>query len=517
MKALVVDLTHGGVKIAISLKKLSEFEEIYCWDIYKTLKEEEKNSLQSQNIQLLKDFKNVKEIVKQFQYSNDFFIIAPIHSPLTPQEIRNNSYYDKKNNISENSVLTEQKYEKFNLTHHEAVDLILNQWKSEIRKKNIPNIEVTGVKGKTSTVSMLKDILIDFNPLILSSLGIYLYKNQKEKLLKENISITPANILEAINLAENNFKLKKNKFNKKSRDFINESNFNYESCIFESSLGATGIGDIGILTNIVENYPIAKNTSNAKEAKKQIFNCDIVVAELETLNKYYKEEFSTSKNRINSFSLKNSENDEIHLNLTIEAIDYDLNLTKLKINYKNIKTIFNNELKGSMVIETFAPGKHHVQNVLGVITAALTLEIDENIIINGLKNFKGIKGRTSRKNVNKSQIIEEINPGINVKAIESSINMINDLNNYYIIIGGKYGITCEEINEDDVALLLKRYMNEKNINLILTDELGLGIKNKMKNDVFYVNDPFEAQKIAIDSKKNILFIYRSNYSQINKR
>ena len=58
-----------------------------------------------------------------------------------------------------------------------------------------------GVKGKTTSVFMLKEIFIDENPLILSSLGALLYKDNNEIILKKNISITPANIKETVDLA----------------------------------------------------------------------------------------------------------------------------------------------------------------------------------------------------------------------------------------------------------------------------------------------------------------------------
>ena len=40
-------------------------------------------------------------------------------------------------------------------------------------------------------------------------------------------------------------------------------------------------------------------------------------------------------------------------------------------------------------------------------------------------------------------------------------------------------------------------------------------ENKFKME--YIEDYNEAQKRAIDDNKNILFIYRSNYSQVSKR
>ena len=113
---------------------------------------------------------------------------------------------------------------------------------------------------------------------------------------------------------------------------------------------------------------------------------------------------------------------------------------------------------------------------------------------------------------------------INTKAIESSIKMIKDIDNYYILIGGKYGVTCEEIDEDKLSKFLHEYLtNNPNTNLILTDELGKSLENKinaMNENQFkieYIEDYKEAQNKAIENKKNILFIYRSNYSQVSKR
>ena len=108
------------------------------------------------------------------------------------------------------------------LSHHEAVGYLLND------RINIPIIEVTGVKGKTSIVWVLKEIFKDSNPLVLSSLGVEVVEEGEWKVLKRDISITPASIIEAWKLSEG-----------------------YERgiCIFETSLGGTGLADVGILTN----------------------------------------------------------------------------------------------------------------------------------------------------------------------------------------------------------------------------------------------------------------------------
>ena len=254
MNNLVIDLTHGGVKIAISLAKKGE--KTYAYDIYNTLNDIDRKMLDVYNVDVI-------ELTDLDKLNGDLKVIYPVHLPLTNDEIK--SY-----NTNLNYTFK---------THHEIIKEILNEWGEDIIK-----IEVTGVKGKTSSVFMLKEILINENPLILSSLGALLYENKREIILKKDISITPANIKETIDLA---YKIA-NPICKIAEGICESENLKkYSSAIFESSLGVSGIGDVGLLTNIVENYPIAKNKSTASAAKKQVFNCKSVVCEKESYDKYY--------------------------------------------------------------------------------------------------------------------------------------------------------------------------------------------------------------------------------------
>ena len=239
MNNLVVDLTHGGVKIAVSLKKKGE--NVLAYDIYNTLKDEERRMLEAYGDELLEDLGELKS------FKGNMKVIYPIHLPLTPPEIAENN----------------QNLDYTFITHHEAIREILGDWGC-----GIPVVEITGVKGKTSCAFMLKEILIDRNPLMLSSLGALLYENGRKIVLKKNISITPANIKQTIDLA---YKIA-NPVCEIAEGIAESENLRkYSSAIFESSLGVSGIGDVGLLTNICENYPIAKNRSSASEAKRQVF------------------------------------------------------------------------------------------------------------------------------------------------------------------------------------------------------------------------------------------------------
>ena len=466
MDILVIDLTHGGVKIAVSYAKKGR--KVCCYDIYNTLKGIDKRMLEIYNIKLiqLEDLKEFRDKIK---------VIYPIHLPLTQKDI-------KKYNPNLKYTFT---------THHKAIAELLNDW-----GENIDKIEITGVKGKTSCAFMLKEILIDDNPLLLSSLGALIYEDKKEITLQKNISITPANIKETIDLA---YKLANPICGGEIKDRI------YNCAIFESSLGVSGIGDVGLLTNIVEDYPIARNKSSASIAKKQVFNCDIVCCQKKDLDKYYP---NIDHDKVNSFSL----NDET-AKLYVKNVSYSLDETIIAIEFKDIDTKNGTTVNGNIEIKTFAPGPHHVLNVLGVVVTALSLNIDKNKIINGLENYKGIPGRTNKQIIESSTIIEEINPGINTKAIEASINMLNKQSDYIISIGGDYGITCEEIDEDAVAELI----DNTNEEIILTGEVGKSISNKINKKITYIENYKSVYNLAIENNKNLLFIYRSDYRKLSER
>ncbi len=521
MNVLIIDLTHGGLIIALEIAKLHIFKDVWVWDIYQTTSAKEKKTFQENGIKLINsgfresEYLENKDDLKSFlslnnpdfQTEDDIKIISPVHCPL---------------NI------------KPDFTHHQAIKLILDYWKklkienSKLKEnlkeeyslkfngysEKIPIIEVTGVKGKTSTVGMLKQIFGPFRPLILSSLGAEIFENNESEnneivsesiILKKNISITPASIIETIKLAGNN---------------------EYGISIFETSLGATGMADVGLLTNIIEDYPIAGKKSKASLAKEQIFQSKMICCEYETFRKYYgHREYDNLKNRVNTFSF----NKTTKSNLYLTQVEYGFKKSIITIKIRDLKTIDGDILNCNFSAETFAPSPYQVENVLAAVCCALTLGLGPHEIKEGLKNFSGLGGRSSIKKFDKINIIEEINPGINITAIENAINMTMELKNPAIILGGQYGITCEEIDEIKAAELLEKifYNNnnnisnsipEKKISLILTNELGLGIKKNMNYKPHHFFDPQEAVQFAIDNgRENIVFIYRSNYSNLKQR
>ncbi|MBR2557120.1 MAG: hypothetical protein IKE95_01915, partial [Methanobrevibacter sp.] len=421
MNVFLVDLTHGGVKISSELAKSGIYENVFAYDLYNTLKSEDEDLLITYDVNIIKDLDSFKDQLKlnsikrieekreenkEEKDEEKDLIINPIHSSLNIEEllieIANLIDFDK------NSILNQ--YEIIN--HHQATELVLSLWKEETINQDIKTIELTGVKGKTSVAFLLKEIFLENNKdtLLLSSLGAYLFRknndNEQKLILQKDISITPANIINTIQLAkkianpkcstfpicDKNLDLDERMEENDIQEDFNENPYtdlNYEMAIFENSLGICGLADIGILTNLVENYSIAKGQSDAREAKRQVFKSPSIVIEYETLNEFYPNEKEKCKEKINSFSLNNTD-----ANVYCESIDYDIDNTCAKIIYHDLKTIDGKVINGVFYLDCFAPGPHHILNVLAASTTALALGIEEETIQNALSNFKGIDGRT---------------------------------------------------------------------------------------------------------------------------
>ena len=450
MKVLVVDMTHGGILISSEFMKIPHTE-VLALDIYKSMDATRVEKLKNRGLTFIESLEDINHIVP-----SDLMIVAPVHCKIDHD---------------------------VTLTHHEATGFLLKD------KIDIPVIEVTGVKGKTSIVWMLKEIFKDENPLVLSSLGVEVVENGEWKVLKSNISITPASMIEAWELAQN-----------------------YEKgiCIFETSLGGTGLADVGILTNLTEDYPIANNTRTASDAKRQIFKSKAVACEIESYNSKYSE-FNWKTN-----TFGNSSNSKKSSNLTASKIQFGFDKTNFQIDIINFKTSKNHMLNESFDVSTFAPSPIHVTNVLAAVCASLTIGVSIEKIKKGLNNFKGVKGRTSIIEQNGIRIIEEINPGLNVTSVKKAISMVKTMDHVGVIFGGKYGVTCEEIDEESVSDVLE-VINE-DIPLILVDELGASVKNILNRNSDYSKDTDDAMKKVVDyNLKNVLLIYRSNFSDLKNR
>jgi len=221
-KFAVLDLTHGGIPIVKSLAAAGN--EVSGIDVYGTVKPE--------TLLELEEKYGIHCSKNPLPASGFDIIVAPVHlDPAYP-------------------MLVEARAQKKDiLSHHEIVGEIL---KNDSRLSGIKTVEVTGVKAKTSTSSLLADMLSrHFEVVLHTSRGLEYWKAGISSLIYRGLSITPGSILVAV-------------------EKVFEAGLRPDFFIFEISIGGTGTADLGILTTLYPDYRIANNTALASEAKLQL-------------------------------------------------------------------------------------------------------------------------------------------------------------------------------------------------------------------------------------------------------
>ena len=87
------------------------------------------------------------------------------------------------------------------------------------------------------------------------------------------------------------------------------------------------------------------------------------------------------------------------------------------------------------------------------------------------------------------------------------------MDSYLVAIGGDYGITCEEIDED----LLSDYLNTLECDMILTGDVGKALLERMPDKAIFIRNYVDCYDYAINENRNLLFIYRSDYRKLSQR
>lgn len=221
-KFAVLDLTHGGIPIAKSLAAAGN--EVSGIDVYGTVKPE--------TLLELEEKYEIHCSKTPLSVSGFDLIVAPVHL---------DSAYPM--------LIEAREHGKDILSHHEIVGEILN---GDSRLSGIKTVEVTGVKAKTSTASLLAHMLSrKFEVVLHTSRGLEYWKEGSASLIYKGLSITPGSILVAVEKAF-------------------EAGIRPNFFIFEISIGGTGTADLGILTTLTPDYGIANSTALASEAKLQL-------------------------------------------------------------------------------------------------------------------------------------------------------------------------------------------------------------------------------------------------------
>ncbi len=373
MKALIFDIIHGGDYIAEELMKRGY--DTYCVDVYRYAKQEIKD-------RVIEIGAHLSEEAPPGDYS---ILLAPSHCPV--------------DRFLKDDVNVERR-----ITFHQAVGEFIDDDRFRI--------EVTGVKGKTSLCYMLAHILDRAGKKVFlhTSRGQGPYQNG-EHHIERLMSIAPTSLLR---LPEGD----------------------YDVMVTEVSLGGSGKADIAIITNLLEDYGIAKNTGKASVSKATILTDNINIvesSECEFWKGFGKDVIGYGgRVRINGSPRLGEP-----LDLTI---DYD--------------------------------GEHDVrfgEGFLGLeyihaIDAALTIceqmHIDNDTVIDALSTFRGIPGRGEISKEDNVWVVTERNPGISHISIDSTLSTLkrmNALDGLTVILDPVNRRVCDKLDIDQIKDVIDRY------------------------------------------------------------
>ena len=372
MKALLLDMTHGGQVLAPLYQ--SEGYDVSVCDVYRIAPDEMLDDLRS---------KGVHVTVGKPEPGHYDLVTMPCHCPdafLEGCTYNRRVWYSQ----SVNHFIDDRRF----------------------------RIEVTGEKGKTTTCYLIAHLL--------SSAGkkVYLRTSRGSGPYIDNIhridelkSIAPPYILD-----------------------IPEGD--YDAIVCEVSLGGSGKADIACITNLLENYGIAKNTRLAEEGKKDILTdkVNIVLPSEEIIWKKYGKPLTTSKKYVKTLNMpKIGEPLEI-------SVDYD---GEHRI-----------ELDGSFL------GLQYIDAIDMALSVCEAMKIPADAVSKGLRSFHGVAGRGEVMVVDGRYHVTERNPGIShvsVRRTLETLRLMGALDHALVIINPVSRKICDKLDCDLIEDVVKEY------------------------------------------------------------
>ena len=375
---LVVDLTHGGLTIAEELCKIGA--DVTALDIYKSYITKRSEEVDSP------DYNVINDISGDIDYD---IIVSPVHSPIL------------------NPIQSEDPRV---ISHHEIAGIILRDILKEV---NI--IEITGVKGKTSTASLLTDIFAEAGMTVVSSTSIDVsYREGEDKTVLGRPSITPANAIKVAHMTS-------------------DRGLDPDLFIFELSLGFIGAGRTGILTSVRYDYPVAGKKLSA------------VACKIYTAN-YFR-----------------------NARLILDPDAYEEYADDLK----GVKTI-RYETSDTIQLADTIFGHTHIKNALAAMTAARCNGIEKEIIERALSSSRGVPGRMEMSYESGKMVINNSNPAMNSVSLKDAIDevVLYAGNADIAILAGGNESRCTHTDYDALKNVIDECTQIENLKFFFTGMIG---------------------------------------------
>ena len=384
MKVLILDMTHGGAILAERFVKRGDA--VTCVDVYHIATDELKKETQSKGV-------GVFDQVPKDDYD---VLVAPMHCP-------------------EQMFIGEATF-KERMSFSRAVNLFID--------KRTFRIEVTGVKGKTSTCYILAHILSGTGKKVYlhSSRGDGPWKDGHEiECLK---SIAPVSIL---TLPDDGY------------DYI----------ISEVSLGGSAKADIAVITNLIEDYGIAKNSRKASVAKAEILTDKVNIVKDDELELW--KSFGDYKFKTFGKNMKVAGTPAIG-----KAIDVEFTY------------------KGRKERSTLDPSYMSMQYIPSfdiVLKICETMDIPLEAVIKGISTFKGVPGRGEISKEGDRWYVRDRNPGISHMSIGMTLECLKTmkcLDKALAVIDPVSKKVCDKMDVDQMKAVAAKY----DVPVEITDGMG---------------------------------------------
>lgn len=414
-RVAVLDLNHGGIVIARKLKNIADA--VTAVDVYDKLRPEELICLEKEGIRIS------KEAAQGFD-----FLVAPVHlDPNYPMLVE----------AYENKIPV--------ISHHKAAGELLSEY--DLSGKTV--IEITGTKAKTSTSILLAKVLsIERKVITHTSRGLEDWYSGT--VLKKGLSITPASILAAL-------------------DIINENGIEPEILISEVSLGGTGRADIGVITTIASDYKIANNTKLASEAKRQMI-INAKPGSTLVINHDALRFFGACRRDVNIISFSDD------INASCDVYYEDISSKGGVIAY------YLGRKKGRITITANQDYDITAYKTAFVCAAAVSLamDIDADTIERSICEFRGAEGRMRKKSLEGRILIDNSNSGMDIRSAENALLFSKAQGGRIVmVLGEEAKEVCEGLDPSGVAKFIDRHLDDLGALILVGERMKPLVKDNI--------------------------------------